>query len=140
MVNILDMKDIRYINLFGQITGVNTRYCFFYNEFIVFGVPKKLISKAIGKEACNIRKMSETLGRKIKVVGNPNDDSKESIREFVRKIVSPVEFKDLEVTDEEIILTAGSQSKAALIGWNRRRETELKEIVKDYFKKDLRIV
>ncbi len=140
MVNILDMKDIRYINLFGQITGVNTRYCFFYNEFIVFGVPKKLISKAIGKEACNIRKMSETLGRKIKVVGNPNDDSKESIREFVRKIVSPVEFKDLEVTDEEIILTAGSQSKAALIGRNRRRETELKEIVKDYFKKDLRIV
>ena len=134
------MKDIRYINLFGQITGVNTRYCFFYNEFIVFGVPKKLISKAIGKEACNIRKMSETLGRKIKVVGNPNDDSKESIREFVRKIVSPVEFKDLEVTDEEIILTAGSQSKAALIGRNRRRETELKEIVKDYFKKDLRIV
>jgi len=82
MVNILDMKDIRYINLFGQITGVNTRYCFFYNEFIVFGVPKKLISKAIGKEACNIRKMSETLGRKIKVVGNPNDDSKESIREL----------------------------------------------------------
>ena len=140
MVNILDMKDIRYINLFGQITGVNTRYCFFYNEFIVFGVPKKLISKAIGKEACNIRKMSETLGRKIKVVGNPNDDSKESIREFVRKIVSPVEFKDLEVTDEEIILTAGNQSKAALIGRNRRRETELKEIVKDYFKKDLRIV
>jgi len=140
MVNILDMKDIRYINLFGQITGVNTRYCFFYNEFIVFGVPKKLISKAIGKEACNIRKMSETLGRKIKVVGNPNDDSTESIREFVRKIVSPVEFKDLEVTDEEIILTAGNQSKAALIGRNRRRETELKEIVKDYFKKDLRIV
>ena len=140
MVNILDMKDIRYINLFGQITGVNTRYCFFYNEFIVFGVPKKLISKAIGKEACNIRKMSETLGRKIKVVGNPDDDSKESIREFVRKIVSPVEFKDLEVTDEEIILTAGNQSKAALIGRNRRRETELKEIVKDYFKKDLRIV
>ena len=134
------MKDIRYINLFGQITGVNTRYCFFYNEFIVFGVPKKLISKAIGKEACNIRKMSETLGRKIKVVGNPDDDSTESIREFVRKIVSPVEFKDLEVTDEEIILTAGSQSKAALIGRNRRRETELKEIVKDYFKKDLRIV
>jgi len=140
MVNILDMKDIRYINLFGQITGVNTRYCFFYNEFIVFGVPKKLISKAIGKEACNIRKMSETLGRKIKVVGNPDDDSTESIREFVRKIVSPVEFKDLEVTDEEIILTAGNQSKAALIGRNRRRETELKEIVKDYFKKDLRIV
>src|SRR3989344_5478423 len=140
MVNILDMKDIRYINLFGQITGVNTRYCFFYNEFIVFGVPKKLISKAIGKEACNIRKMSETLGRKIKVVGNPDDDSTESIREFVRKIVSPVEFKDLEVTDEEIILTAGNQSKAALIGRKRRRETELKEIVKDYFKKDLRIV
>ena len=140
MVNTLDMKEIRYINLFGKITNVNTRFCFFYNDFIVFGVPKELMSKAIGKQAVNIRKMSEILGRKIKVVPNPENDSVNEVKNFVAKVVSPVEFKDLEITNEGIILTAGSQSKAALIGRQRRREQELKEIVKDYFKKDLRIV
>jgi|SRR3989344_885341 len=138
MVNILDMKDIRYLNLFSKITGVNTRYCFFYNEFIIFGVPKRLVSKAIGKEAVNIKKMNEILGRKIKVVGNPEGIG--DIKNFIKSIVSPVEFKDLEIRNDEIIINAGMQSKAALIGRNRRREQELKEIVKDYFKRELRIV
>ena len=61
-------------------------------------------------------------------------------KNFIKSIVSPVEFKDLEIRNDEIIINAGMQSKAALIGRNRRREQELKEIVKDYFKRELRIV
>lgn len=137
MVNILDMKDIRYINLFSKITGVKTRYCFFYNETLVFGVPKKLLSKALGKNAINVKKISEVLKRKIKIVPNPEniDDAKD----FLMRVVSPTEFKELEIIGDEFVMTAGSQSKAALIGRNRRREMELKEIVKDYFKKNIKI-
>ena len=39
-----------------------------------------------------------------------------------------------------LILTAGSQSKAALIGRNKRRLLELQRIAKDYFGKEFRIV
>ena len=55
-------------------------------------------------------------------------------------IVSPVTFKDLEIKDNEIILTAGSYSKAMLIGRNKRRLHELQKITRDYFGKDLSIV
>ncbi|PIN90062.1 hypothetical protein COU57_04655 [Candidatus Pacearchaeota archaeon CG10_big_fil_rev_8_21_14_0_10_32_14] len=142
MVNILDMRDIRYINLFSRITKVQTRFCFNYNDTVIFGVTKNQVSKAIGKEGINVRRINEILKRKIKIIGNPEDGTQNvaEIKRFIEDIVYPVSFKDIEITENELILNAGSQSKAALIGRQRRRENELKEIIKDYFKKDLRIV
>jgi len=61
-------------------------------------------------------------------------------KKFIEAIVNPVKFNDLEVTDNEIILTAGSHSKAALIGRNKRRMIEMQGIVKDFFSKEFRIV
>ena len=142
MVNILDMRDIRYINLFSRITKVQTRYCFIYNDTIIFAVPRNLVSKAIGKEGTNVRRMNDILKRKIKIIGNPEEGTQNvgEIKRFIEDIVHPVTFKDIEITETDLILNAGSQSKAALIGRQRRRESELKEIIKDYFKKDLKIV
>ena len=138
MVSTIDMQDMRYLNLFGKITKVSTRFCFKYNEAIVFCVPKKLISRAIGEGGKNIKQMNEILRKRIKVVAIPKGI--QDAKSFIQAIVSPVNFKDLEVTPEEIILTAGSQSKAALIGRNKRRLLEMKRIVKDFFGKEFRIV
>jgi NusA-like KH domain protein len=138
MVNTIDMKDMRHLNLFSKITRINTRFCFMYNETIFFCVPRRMVSRAIGDKGKNIKKMNEILRRKIKVL--PNPESIENAKEFIEKIVSPVEFKSLEITNDEIILTAGSQSKAALIGRNKRRLLEMKEIVLDFFKREFRIV
>ncbi|MEK6875482.1 MAG: hypothetical protein AABX30_02260 [Nanoarchaeota archaeon] len=138
MGNTIDMQDMRYINLFGKITQVNTRFCFKYNDMIIFAVPEKLISKAIGLGGKNIKKISGTLNRKIKVIKSLNGE--EDARRFIADIVSPVTFRDLEIRENEIIIAAGSQNKAALIGRNRRRFIELQKIVKNYFSKDLKII
>lgn len=138
MVNTIDMQDMRYLNLFGKITRVNTRFCFKYNETMVFCVPRLLIPKAVGERGKNIKQMSEIIGKRIKVIPIPN-----GIRDaeyFIKAIVSPVTFKNLEVKDNEIILTAGNQSKAALIGRNKRRFLEMQKISKNYFGKEFRIV
>ena len=132
------MQHMRYLNLFGRITRISTRYCFNYNEAIVFCVPKKLISKAIGENAENAKQMRHILGKKIKVVATPVGI--QDAKAFILAVVSPVTFKDLEITPTEIILTAGNQSKAALIGRNKRRLLEMQKIVKDFFKKEFRIV
>jgi transcription antitermination factor NusA-like protein len=97
-----------------------------------------LISKAIGENARNIKKISEILGKRVKVIPTPNGIH--DIKKFIENIVSPVTFKDLEVVENEIILTAGSQSKAALIGRNKRRLFELQKILHDYFGKEFKIV
>jgi NusA-like KH domain protein len=132
------MQDIRYLNLFEKMTRVQTRYCFKYNEFIIFCVPKHLVSAAIGEQGMNIKRMSEILRRRIKVI--PTPDGVAHLRQFIEAIISPLRFKDLSVNDNEIILTAGSQSKAALIGRNKRRLLEMQKIMKDYFNRDFRII
>jgi len=132
------MQDMRHLNLFGKITKVSTRFCFKYNEAIVFCVPRKLISRAIGEGGKNIKQMNEILRKRIKVVAVPKGI--QDAKSFIQAVVSPVNFKDLEVNGNEIVLTAGSQSKAALIGRNKRRLLEMKRIVKDFFGKEFRIV
>jgi len=138
MVNTIDMQDMRYLNLFGKITRISTRHCFKYNEALVFCVPKRLVSQAFGENARNAKQMSQILNKRIKIIAIPNDIKDAKV--FISSIVSPVKFKELEITPDQIILTAGSQSKAALIGRNKRRFLEMQKIVKDFFKREFRII
>ena len=138
MVRTIEMQDMRHLNLFSKITQVNTRFCFPYNETIVFCVPKPMISKAVGRGGSNIKKLSEILGKRVKIIPTPRGivDTKQ----FIENIVRPVTFNSLDILNNEIVLTAGSQSKAALIGRNKRRLLEMQKIVHDFFGKEFRIV
>ncbi len=138
MVNTLDMQDLRYLNLFEKITGVRTRYCFQYNNALIFSVPKNLVSQCLGPDARNMRRMNEILRKRIKVIPIPRDIK--DTEQFISAITSPVTFKNIEINPNEIILTAGIQSKAALIGRNRRRLIEMQKIIRDFFNRDFRIV
>lgn len=129
---------MRHMALFAKITRVDTRFYFSYNETLMFCVPKAKLSQALGKNAENLRKLSGILKKRIRVLVKPRGD--EDIESFIKAIVAPVEFNGLEVKGDEVILTAGSQSKAALLGRNKRRLIEMKGIVKDFFGKDYRVV
>jgi transcription antitermination factor NusA-like protein len=137
MNNVLDMQDLRYLNLFNKVTRVNTRYCFNYNNAIIFFVPQKLIRKAIGEEGKNIRYIGEVIKRRVKVLPIPR--GVENAKEFIELLVSPVQFKSLEITPNEMIITAGMQSKAALIGRDKKRLMEMQKIIKGFFGRDFRI-
>jgi NusA-like KH domain protein len=140
MAGTIDMQLMRYINLFARTTKVSTTRVFVYNNQIMFVIPKSKISLAIGKNAANIRKMSEILRKKIRVVAMPADDA-EGIKGFVESVIAPIECNGVEVKDDVVVVNAGKQSKAALIGRNRMREKELKEVLRDFFGfRDLRIV
>ena len=132
------MQDMRHLNLFGRITHISTRHCFTYNEHIIFSVPMALVSKAVGENGRNIKKLNEVLGKRVKVVPSPNGI--QDAEKFVERVISPTQFRGLEVVDDGIIITAGSQNKAALLGRNKRRLLELQKIVKNFFGKDLKIV
>ncbi len=138
MVNTIDMQNMRYLNLFGKITKIRTKFCFKYNEIIFFCVPMALVSKAVGENGKNVREISFILRKKIKIIPQPRGIH--DAKELIENIVSPVKFRELEINSNEIILNAGGQSKAALIGRNRRRALEMQRIVKDFFRKDFRIV
>ena len=99
---------------------------------------KNLVSRALGPDVRNLRRISEIIKKRVKVIYIPNNP--QDTKRFIELIVSPVTFKDLEITPTEIILNAGAQSKAALIGRDKRRLIEMQKITKDFFKKDFRII
>ncbi len=67
MGSTLDMQSIRHLNLFSKITKVPTRFYFHYNGMILFCVPKKVISKAVGDKGENVKKISSVLKKRIKI-------------------------------------------------------------------------
>jgi len=127
------MQLMRYINLFSKTTKIQTRRVFVYNNQIVFAVAESKVSLAIGKGACNVKKMNEILRKKIKVVAMPDVDDANGIKKFVEDVVSPIEFNGVELRGDSLTINAGRQSKAALIGRERVREKELSDVLKSYF-------
>ena len=132
------MQDMRHLNLFMNITKISTRFCFNYNDTIFFCVPKNLVSKAIGENGRNSKQLSQILNKKIKIIPAPNGI--EDAKQFIQAIVDPIEIKNVETLNEEMIIHAGSKNKAALIGREKRRLLEMRKIVRDFFGKEVRIV
>ena len=118
-MTVLDLQMIRYINLLDSVSRVKTSKCFVYNNTIFFAVTKALIHKAVGTNASNIRIIQDKLEKKVKIIGEASGES--DAGRFVKDIVAPVRFVSSEIINKVFVLTAGSQSKAALIGRNRRR-------------------
>ena len=58
---IINMQTMRYINLLDRASHVKTSKCFVYNNTIMFAVPKEMVSKAIGPDAINVRRIQEVL-------------------------------------------------------------------------------
>ena len=127
----IDMRLMRYINLFRKITHISTRNCFVYNNAIIFAVPGQLVPKAVGPHGKNMKIMGEILRKKIKVISMAPD--KEHVERFISEIVSPITFNKIEIKDNTVTISAGRQNKAALIGRNRQREKELSEILRNFF-------
>ena len=136
--NIIDMKLMRYINLFRRTCRVSTTNCFVYNNTIIFAVPRMFVYKAIGKNGSNVKKIGEILRKKVKVIEMPEGVG--SVSKFVEDVVNPVGFNKIEVRDGVISILAGRQNKAALIGRGRIRERELKDILSKCFGIGLRIM
>jgi NusA-like KH domain protein len=134
----IDMQTMRYINLLDRASNVKTTKCFVYNNTIMFAVPRALVSKALGPDALNVRRIQDELGKRVRIV--PAPEGTHDAEEFIAKVIAPVGYKSVEVKEGECIVNAGSQHKAALIGRNRRRFEELREIVKDIFSLELKIL
>lgn len=135
----IDMQTMRYINLLDRASNVKTKQCFIYNNTIFFAVPRELISKAIGPAALNVRKIQENLGKKVRIIQEPNGLT--DARRFIQDLIAPNKFKSLEIKDNNLIINGGNnQNKAILIGRNKKRAEELHKIIYDIYGLDLKII
>jgi len=131
MARTIDMKFIRYLNLFEKITKVRAQYCFFYNSTILFLVQKADVARAIGESGKNIKKLSHILEKKVKIISIPKGN--QDILKFISDIIYPIKVKNVEIKDNCVNINAGMQNRATLIGRNKTRLAEMKEILEQYF-------
>jgi NusA-like KH domain protein len=136
MTKTFDMQFIRYINLFGRVTKISAKHCFAYNNMLVFIVPNFAVERALGRDNSNLKKLSDILGKRIRIIAEPRGI--QDINNFISAISSPIRFQNLEIKDgengKEVIITAGGrENKAMLIGRARSREEELSSIIDQYF-------
>lgn len=131
----LNITSIQYINLFWFITGVRATDCFEYGSSTVFVVKPGLVFKAVGKDGGNVKRLSEKIRKKVKVISLPlQHTTDDDIAKFILALTYPIHFKKLTRDKDGVTIAAGPQAKAQLIGRNSARLNELRNILRKYFK------
>jgi len=139
MKTIIDIRKIRYLNLFEKITGIRGMDCFFYNNMVYFAVLPQDIFRAIGKDSENLKKLSNVIERKIRVIAYPSK-LKEAPK-FILQLIVPLELKNITINGKEIIIEAGSrEAKALLMGRDKKKLEELEDIIKSFFGCELKVL
>lgn len=122
------------MNLFNQTARMRAVHCFSYNNMILFVVPRSKVSKAIGENNSNLKRIGGILSKRIRIVAEPQEKTKSSIASFITTIISPVQYKSIDIKEGELTITAGGiEQRARLIGRERIRQKELQNILEQYF-------
>src|SRR3989338_6411684 len=118
---------MKLIALFESMTGANVRDCI-TNEKLIFIIGENEMGKAIGRNGANIKRMENSLKRKINLVEYSSD-----VLQFIMNAIHPMEV--LDINEEAGIITIrgkDSGSKAMLIGRERQNINHLISIVKRF--------
>ena len=128
--------SMNLITLFESMTGAKVKDCI-SNEKITFIMEENEMGKAIGKNGVNIRRMENSVKKRIKLVEFSSD-----VLQFVRNMIYPAEISNVE-HDNGIITIHGKDAgtKAMLIGRERKNINHLADIVKRHFDvKEIKVV
>jgi len=120
---------MRYITLFESLTGAKVKDCI-VNDIIVFIIHENEMGKAIGKHGSNIKRVENTLKKKIKLVEFNND-----VSQFVQNLIYPLKAKEIKEEDGIVAIHVDDRkTKGLLIGRDRHNISLVNDIVKRYFK------
>jgi len=124
-----NLDAMRYISLFESLTGAKIKDCIL-KDIVIFVIHENEMGKAIGKQGSNIKRVENTLKKKIKLIEFNKD-----VSQFVQNLIYPVKVKDIKEEDGVVsIYGEDTKSKGILIGRDRRNLNFINEVVKRYFK------
>lgn len=126
----IDATLIGYITTLENITNTQVKDCFINkNNQVVFIVKNGQGSKAVGRQAVNLRRIESLLHKKIKII-----EFNEDPVEFVKNVIYPLKSPEIKLNENEItIKTDSTHLKALLLGRDKANLKELHNIVNKYF-------
>ncbi|MFH1209774.1 MAG: hypothetical protein V1663_03220 [archaeon] len=134
MFNKIDKDTIQNINLFEKITRAKVKNYFENNGILNFIVEDREIGKAIGKDASNIRRLSDLFKKKIRIIEYNSDPVN-----FFKKLIYPLKPQEINFNNSCIEVNADTKTKALLIGRNQKNLKIYNDILNHYFKVSLKI-
>jgi len=98
----LGTEEIKYINLFENMTGASVKDCIL-QEKVFFVVKQGQMGLAIGRKGANIQRLMETIGKPIEIIEYSDDPET-----FVRNILRPASIRNVTITtrpDNKVVAT-----------------------------------
>ena len=117
------MDDILLINAMSKVSGVDAKDCIEQNGMVSYLVKEKEVGKAIGKKAVNVKKLENSLKKKIEIIGYY-----EKPEEMVTKTFD-VQAEEVNKKKGKIIIRMDSLNKKKLFS-NSGRLRRVKEMIK----------
>ena len=119
----LSMDDILLMNAMSKVSGVDAKDCTENNGLISFLVKGNEIGKAIGKGALNVKKLEESLKKRVEIVG-----FYEKPEEMVTKTFD-VEAEEVNKKKGRLIIKLDALNKKKVFS-NSGRLRRVKELMK----------
>jgi N utilization substance protein A len=124
------MDDILLRAAMEKITGVSPKDCIVEGDLVSFLVPEQLMGKAIGKQAVNVKKLQETLKKRIELVplySKPEDVFSQSLE---------INYTAVKTNGNKLVITLDSANKSKAFK-NNSRIRRVKELIERNFGLDL---
>lgn len=124
-----DIDAMKIMSMFESMTGAKLKDCINSEDAIIFIVEEGEIGKAIGKKGMNVRRLENSLKKKIKI-----SEYNENIAKFIESLVYPAKVREIKQEEKIVTITAAdSQSRGLIIGRAASILRNYESIVKRYF-------
>jgi len=133
-------KEIRYISLFESTSGAAVIDCIDSGELMVFVIKKGDIRKVFRGSGNNLKRFSQMVKRKVKVVEHSDDPAV-----FIRNAFSPATITDLRVTEKPdgtkiVVVAVLAKDKGLAIGREGRTVGLIRTLAKRHYNIDQVVV
>jgi NusA-like KH domain protein len=121
-------EHLQWFSLFEKVTRVPVRDFFTFRNRMLFIIPEKTMVKALGKNMVNLRKLEESLKRKIKIVEFSPDMLK-----LIVNILAPLKVTRMEEQDGVVTISGpDTKTRGLMIGARAQNLRALEEIIREY--------
>lgn len=129
-----DSDTIQQINLFEKITRTNLKDLIQKDDTFLYIVQQGQIGKAIGKDAINIKRLTNITKKRIKII-----EFNQKPEAFTKNFIHPLKPSSIKVENNVLEIEADRKTKGLLIGKNQQNLKILKNVIQEYFSLDVRI-
>jgi N utilization substance protein A len=136
-------QSLRYITLFENITRTSVKDCIEHSEKLYFIVNPGMLSKAIGKNASNVKKLRRLFKKNIEII-----EYSPKIEVFIQNIFHDFKINEIKMEERSsgdrkqqvAFVSVDVRQKGKIIGRDSKNLNLAKEILNRYTPIDIIIV